>query len=107
MKTYLLINIGLGLFLSSCSDIFSDSDVKGVDAKIVFAGSEASDGCGWIVVVSEEEKYKPESLPEEFKIDKLAVNVSFKELDSTYSCGFPSVNSPQYPNIRITKIKKD
>lgn len=105
MKTYHLI-IALGLSLNSCSDIFSENDVKGADARILFAGSEAYDGCGWLLVLSEEEKYKPSSLSEEFKVNGLAVKVSFKELDTIYSCGFPSANSPKYKNIRITKIRK-
>ncbi|WPR74828.1 hypothetical protein [Algoriphagus sp. NG3] len=105
MKTYLLI-ISLALFLNSCSDIFSENDVKGVEARLIFAGSEASDGCGWLLVLSEEEKYKPSSLSEEFKVNGLAVKVSFKELDTIYSCGFPSVNSPEYQNVKITKIDK-
>ncbi len=105
MKTCFLF-IVLGLSLGSCSDIFSDNDVKGADAKIYFAGSESRDGCGWLIILSEEEKYKPESLPEKFKVHQLTVKVSFKELDEIYTCGFPSVQSPKYKKIEITKIKR-
>ncbi len=103
-KIFILIGI-TGLFCQ-CSDIFSENDVKGVEARLIFTGSEASDGCGWLLVLSEEEKYKPSSLSEEFKVNGLAVKVSFKELDTIYSCGFPSVNSPEYQNVKITKIDK-
>lgn len=105
MKTNIVI-FCLGLTLNSCSEVFSENDVKGEEAKVIFAGSEASDGCGWLLILSDEKKYKPESLSNEFKVDGLSVEVSFKELNSIYSCGFPSANSPKYKNVRITKIKK-
>jgi hypothetical protein len=93
-----------GLLFTSCSASISESDLR---AQVVFTGSEAADGCGWLIQVSEDLIYKPEDLDEKFKVDGLEVSVSFKLLASSYTCGFPSPSSPKFQNIKISKIKRN
>ena len=103
MKSYSLLSLLTFIFIS-CSDSLKENNVK---AQVVFTGSEAADGCGWLIQVSEDLTYKPEDLDEKFKVDGLEVSVSFKALDSSYTCGFPSPSSPKFQNIKISKIKRN
>ena len=93
----------LCLVFVSCSESIDENDVR---ARIVFAGSEAADGCGWLLKISEELAYKPERLAKEFKVDGLEVSASLKVLDSSYSCGFPSSNSPKFQKVRLASLKR-
>ncbi len=93
----------LGLLFTSCSESISESDLR---ARVVFTGSEAADGCGWLLKISEELTYKPEQLEDEFKVDGTEVRISFRILDSSFSCGFPSPNSPSFQKIRLRRIEK-
>ncbi len=102
MKVHWYLVFSAFIFFS-CSEDLVQNDIN---AKILNAGSEAVDGCGWLIVVSEDLSYKPVELDDKFQVDGMKVRISFKVLDDSYTCGFPSPNSPIFQKIKLRRIKK-
>lgn len=71
-------------------------------AKIIFSGSVAADGCGWLLEVKGEE-YSPIQLEEAYKKDGLKVEVDLSYLDTGFQCGM----NPDYkiPQVKIVSMK--
>lgn len=94
------------LLLYSCNNDQKDPNFESANGKIIDAGSEASDGCGWILILEDASTYKPDEIPEEYREDNLKVNVVYRKLEETVYCGFPAGNVPEYSKIELKKIKK-
>jgi len=75
-----------------------------VAAIVVDGGSQATDGCGWLVSV-DSTLYSPTNLTTDFHQDGLSVVIEFKVLDERFRCGFPY--EPRYTRIELETIKKD
>ncbi|MBT8276786.1 MAG: hypothetical protein KJO39_11620 [Bacteroidia bacterium] len=105
MKRLSITVISAFLLFLSCKSkdgLLMESECgKCEDAVIRNYGDPALDGCGWVVDVSST-IYKPENLPEQYKIDSLDVMIGYKVLDSV-NCG---LIRNAHPGISITEIKK-
>jgi hypothetical protein len=72
------------------------------EAKIVFSGMLAADGCGWLLEVNGEE-YSPINLEKSFEEDGLKVYVELTYLETGFQCGMnPNFKIPQ---VKIRSIK--
>ena len=73
------------------------------DAVILDTGPLASDGCGWVVRVGDDQYYHPENLDEKFWQNDLQVQVCYELTTDKFYCGI--AGNPM-PVIRIYSIKK-
>jgi hypothetical protein len=72
------------------------------EAKIVFSGMVAADGCGWLLEIKGEE-YSPINLGESFEEDGLKVFVELEYLETGFQCGMnPNFKIPQVKIMNIT-----
>ena len=94
-KTLCQIIITFTILFYSCKEI------RYTDAIIIDSGLPDADGCGYLVEIGTT-KYSPRNLSEKFKINNLAVKVSFELEASESSCSWGT----HYNNITINKIKK-
>jgi len=60
------------------------------------------DNCGAYMFIADDRYYKPDNLPDEYKVDELQVEISYQMTDLTHNCGFGGYK----PVIKIIKIKK-
>ena len=71
------------------------------EATIVNSGPVAADGCGWLILIDEEE-YSPTNLEEQYQKAGLKVKVEARLLDTEFQCGM----NPDHklPMIEIISI---
>ena len=70
-------------------------------ATIHDGGEIELDGCGWLIETSAE-TFKPQNLPDEFKIDGMEVKIKYDRLNSKSGCGFVQ---ELYFEIYLTEIQ--
>lgn len=73
-----------------------------VHAKIMDAGVQAADGCGWLMKV-DDITYSPLNLNSKFMMDGLEVLVSFEETGDTFLCGIGA--QLKYPIVNISEME--
>jgi hypothetical protein len=56
-------------------------------AVVINGGDEQVDGCGWLIEISNH-TYKPQFLPEEFRVNNLKVLVKYSLLEEKADCGW-------------------
>lgn len=72
------------------------------EAKIVFSGLVAADGCGWLVEIDGED-FSPINLDEAYEKDGLIVEMELEYLSTGFQCGMnPDFKIPQ---VKILSIK--
>jgi len=103
MKYSFLVIIATLLFFSSCKikkETKPDANCESCeDAIIRFFGEPASDGCGWVLEVSNT-IYMPKNLLPEFYTDSLKIRTKYKVLERV-NCG---LLEDAYPSIFIEEI---
>jgi hypothetical protein len=65
-------------------------------------GSPSVDGCGW-VIKSDDQIFKPKSIPVNFQTDSLPVIITYIKLNTIFQCGFSQV---KYNEINLESISK-
>ncbi|MEO6167442.1 MAG: hypothetical protein ABIO46_02315 [Chitinophagales bacterium] len=85
------------LFVSSCK-----KKETLVNAKIIDAGVQAADGCGWLMKVNDI-TYSPLNLDSNFMMDGLEVSTSFEETGDTFLCGIGA--QLKYPIVNISEME--
>ena len=85
----------------SCQKSLHCVDCTNVNAKIIWTGPLASDGCDWLVVINNVD-YHPESLSPNFQHDQYNVIISYLPVKDSFSCG---LSAKAHPAIKITSIK--
>ena len=102
----ILIFFLFALFVMSCDNQSPIDEVppehEDVSARIVFDGSPAVDGCGWLIQIDQEFQ-APVNLDSAFMIESLEVVLSYSTLESTWNCGW---RLPGYKEIEIVDIEK-
>jgi len=101
-----IIPLILALFIISSCDKDDEPIWKKSPATVSYSGPIAVDGCGWLIILPNNEVYKPENLPEEFMINDLEVDITYKILEETFRCGFTPPGTPPHQVIKIDRIKK-
>jgi hypothetical protein len=96
MKRISLLFLVFFLSMAACK-----KESKLLIASVRDGGDPAVDGCGWLMDISSE-TYKPENLPEEFKVDGMDVQIKYEKLDSMADCGF---SQDVYDVIHLDEIK--
>ncbi|RYE16578.1 MAG: hypothetical protein EOP42_33715 [Sphingobacteriaceae bacterium] len=92
MKKHLIILLLLFYILTSCSKKDS-ATIKNAEATIIFTGSVALDGCGYLVKInSTGVSYHADNLSETYQKDNLPVIISYHLLTTKFSCGLLSNN---------------
>jgi hypothetical protein len=83
--------------------VLPDTDSPGLrkTATVMWEGDPASGGCGCLLLM-EEKLYYPVNLHEQYKIDALQIEVSYKELNTFHSCG---LDSQSYPVIHLETVQ--
>ena len=94
----------LVLFIIASCDKYDKPSWEKSQATVSYAGPIALDGCGWLIILPNNEVYKPENLPEEFMINDLEVMITYKILE-TFTCGINPDNTPRGRIIRIDGIE--
>jgi hypothetical protein len=104
MKNWIAIKL-CSLLLLCCEnnsqDFKNEERINNVSAIVVYHGSPAVDGCGWLIH-QEKDVYAPLELDSDFMKDSLEVVLSYKILQTYWTCGW---REPGYKNIDIIKIK--
>lgn len=72
-------------------------------AQIIYTGSVAADGCGYVIRTADNQDLKPVKLLPEFKKDRLKVAVTYKPSKEQFSCGMLPT---KMQTIEIATIKK-
>lgn len=108
MKPALLITLFGILCIAACkkSNGFNPS-IKAqfkANALIRNYGTPAADGCGWMLVTTDNKILKPDNLDQAFLKDSLKVELSYDTLQMLYQCGF-NPNS-KFRHIQIKSIGK-
>ncbi|WKV10741.1 hypothetical protein [Marivirga harenae] len=102
----ILVFFLFALFVMSCDNQSpvdeGPPDHEDVSALIVFDGSPAVDGCGWLIQIDQEFQ-APVNLDSAFMIESLEVVLSYNFLESNRLCGW---RDPGYKEIEILEIKK-
>ncbi|MGB3077194.1 MAG: hypothetical protein WBB36_17850 [Chitinophagales bacterium] len=97
MKKYLLFFVCLEILFFSCK-----KEEGLVNAKIIFAGVIAADGCGWLLE-TDNGHYSPENLDSLYMMNGKEVLTSFVLTGDTFTCGlFANLH---YPFVTITEMK--
>jgi hypothetical protein len=71
------------------------------NANIVYTGSIAADGCGWLVKIASN-YYHADNLPEQFQKNSLNVNINYKSSTSKFQCSINPNNL--IPVIHLNSI---
>jgi hypothetical protein len=88
--------MALLIFTAGCNQ-----DQTDVDATIRFLGNpQQIDACGWIIEVSQRQRFKPLNLEPDFEQDGLRVRISFEMQRNSFICDF----SNQFREVSITSI---
>jgi hypothetical protein len=101
-----LIPFLFALFVISCESQSPLDEVpaeqRNVSALVIFDGSPAVDGCGWLIH-HDQNFHTPVNLDSLFMIDSLKVILSYNILESTWNCGWRQLG---YREIEIVEIEK-
>jgi hypothetical protein len=84
----------------SCEDCLDESNYK--NATIVFTGTVATDGCGWLVKTDDTHSYHPDVLNIVFQQDQLPVKIAYELTSDKFICGIAGL---QIPVIHVVDIK--
>src|SRR5262245_25779319 len=99
--------IGLAVLFFSCSKDRScqecDTESGFVNATIVDGGPIETDGCGWVIKLSDEKFYHPDQLDEEFRQNDLRVKICYESSKEEFRCGIAALTMPV---LHIIAIKK-
>lgn len=99
MRT-LLLSFLLACILSGCKKDSNNTFLE-ADATVIDEGSPAYDGCGWWLILDNNQSYSPDNLPEKYKVAGTSLHIKYQLTEHTNSCSIP-VNSPNYkaiPNV--------
>ena len=91
------------VFFISCKKEKSCESCDPVQATIIDAGVVAADGCDWVVKTADNVYYHPDALPDSFKINNLAITISYQLTGDTFHCGLAGTGIPV---IHVINIKK-
>ncbi len=84
MKTIITLAFTVLLFAGCTKQ--NDTELNAaVGATVEFMGSPQQDGLGWVLMIDGKVEI-PTNLPEEFKVQSLAVLVVYKRADRTFPC---------------------
>ena len=94
----------LSLLILICIFIISACEKEGefVNAVILDGGDPALDGCGWLIEISSV-SYKPQNLPDIFKVDSMEVEIKYNKLNTKADCGFAQ---DVFDEISLDEIKE-
>jgi len=87
--------------LMACSKKKDNCD-QYTDAKIIWTGPVAGDGCDWAIYMNETYVH-PDYLPESFKENNKQVKLCYKETKELFHCGLSGTGMPV---IAIKDIKE-
>ncbi|MDR2928408.1 MAG: hypothetical protein LBV41_09475 [Cytophagaceae bacterium] len=103
------VMVVLAGWLTSCGEKkLSDENTDVFEENCIVKYMPHPDNCNDYMIVVENEnpvyntEYKPEQLPDEFKVDNLRVKVKFSISDKKHNCGFGGYASV----VNIIKIEK-
>lgn len=88
MRLLLVTLIFIGL-LSCKKENCNKPDAKkieNVNAHVIWGGAPEVDGLGWVIKPENARAEKPSNLPDEFKVDSLAVRISYEPSTEKYPC---------------------
>jgi len=89
--------------LAECDEVeFIDGEcpVFGI-GNIKFYGDTASDGCGYLIKIFDE-NFKPQELEKEFQVDDQVVSLRYRKLNDYFTCENPQGH---YRKIEILEIQ--
>jgi hypothetical protein len=106
MKAIILKISFIFLFLSSmgagCEKKEEQDNIQIKQGLVLNYGDPSVDGCGWVIQINEI-IYSPLKLDAEFQKDSLKINIEYRVLNATATCGW---YNPGYSKIEIIKIYK-
>ena len=89
------------IFIGTGCEKEQNSEVEDVAGILLFYGSPAADGCGWLVKI-DGTGYSPVNLEPKYKKDSTEVILSYDTLGTTMQCGW---RRSDYKKIQINEIK--
>lgn len=57
------------------------------EGTIVWGGNPSKEGCGWLIRINDS-VYKPTEIPAGFEVENLPINLSYKKLNSKFTCSW-------------------
>ena len=102
-----LIFLFLSIFFFSCHKEDSckscNTEQGYVDAIVLDTGPLASDGCGWVVRIGNDQYYHPDALNAEFMQNNLNVKICYELTTDQFHCGIAGSGMPV---IHVLEIRK-
>ena len=102
-KHLIFVSLFISVFMSSSSCVKDEQNPteKISNGMVLYGGSPATDGCGW-VILTDTAIYAPIELETEFKVDSLDIIFDCEILDTWRRCGWMI---PGYQEIEIISIE--
>ncbi len=91
------------LIIIMCLGNSCKKDSNLIQAKVLDSGSEAVDGCGWLIIINKE-MYYPTNLSTDFQKNGQKILIRYKLLNEDKVCGFP-YSGVSRPKIELLEIK--
>jgi hypothetical protein len=102
----ILFAILLCATVAGCNEKMDDTNLKTYKKEGMIKYCPPPDNCNDYMIVIDIDQYtkyyKPDNLPDKFKIDNLQIEVTYHITEEKHNCGFGGY----VPVINITKIKK-
>ncbi|MGI4751971.1 MAG: hypothetical protein ACRYFB_15160 [Janthinobacterium lividum] len=101
-RNWIIVFLLLFCWITGCKKE-SQSTYTEKSAMVLNAGNLASDGCGWLLKLDQDNTvFSPLNLPELLQTDSLQVTISYNLLNTKFNCSSGS----SFTQIKINSIRK-